>query len=76
MPEQLFPQDWQLCGFVIFVHYRAMILEAGFKILEETPYYPTPQQEEILRTLPIHEDFKHYTFDDLKILGSNFVLTK
>ena len=56
--------------------YRAMILEAGFKILEETPYYPTPQQEEILRTLPIHEDFKHYTFDDLKILGSNFVLTK
>ena len=53
-----------------------MMLDAGFTILEENPAYPTAQQEEALRALPLHDDFKCYDFDDLKIRGSTFVLTK
>lgn len=56
--------------------YRKMMLDAGFAILEENPAFPTAEQEEALRALPLHDDFRHYDFDDLKILGSTFVLTK
>ena len=53
-----------------------MMLDAGFAILEENPAYPTAGQEDALRALPLHDDFKRYGFDDLKIRCSTFVLTK
>lgn len=56
--------------------YKKFIIESGFTILEETPFMPTKEQEDTLLSLSLAEEFKKYSFDDLKILGSYFVLKK
>ena len=57
--------------------YKELFLSAGFKIQFEDPYYPSEKDKEDLSNLKIHEEFSSkYTFEELSILSSFFVLTK
>ena len=57
--------------------YKELFLSAGFKIQYEEPYNPSEKDKEALRNLKIHEEFSSkYSFEELSILSSLFVLTK
>ncbi|MDR0390731.1 MAG: class I SAM-dependent methyltransferase [Planctomycetaceae bacterium] len=43
--------------------------QSGFEILSEEKFYPDQKQIDQLKTLPLANEFKKYTFDDLTITG-------
>jgi ubiquinone/menaquinone biosynthesis C-methylase UbiE len=43
--------------------------QSGFEILNEEKFYPDQNQIELLKTLPLAQEFQKYTFDDLSITG-------
>lgn len=50
--------------------------QSGLKILECNSCGVSMEQESILKSIPLADEFKQYDFDDLKIPGDMFVLTK
>ncbi len=57
--------------------YKELFLSAGFIIQHEEPNYPSEKDIEGLRNLKLNEVFRSkYSFEELSILSSFFVLTK
>ena len=50
--------------------------QSGLQILECNSCGVSVEQESILKSIPLADEFKQYDFDDLKIPGDMFVLTK
>lgn len=54
------------------IDYMTMYEQAGFEILEVKTKIPADGMNK-LKTVPLHDDFKHYTLDELAIGGSEIV---
>ena len=56
--------------------YLQIISQTPFQIVKETPFFPSEIQEEALKNLPLAKDYQEYGFEELKILGGEWVLRK
>ncbi|MDO6388781.1 methyltransferase domain-containing protein [Pontibacter sp. BT731] len=56
--------------------YMGLISQTDFKVVKETPRYPTNSDLEVLNRLDIDEEFSSYDKNDLGIRGSEIVLLK
>lgn len=55
--------------------YISMFEKSGFELLEVNPYIPENGMN-LLKSVDVHSDFKHYTMDELAITSSEIVARK
>jgi predicted SAM-dependent methyltransferase len=56
--------------------YLNVISQTDFKIVKESPRFPNDEDQKVLRSIDLADEFKNFDFNDLAIKGSNIVLVK
>lgn len=56
--------------------YLKIISKTNFKIVKNNPILPNQEQKNALKSLKLANNYKHYSINDLEILGSEIVLIK
>jgi SAM-dependent methyltransferase len=56
--------------------YLDLIRQTGFVVVKDAPSLPTDEELEVLRSIRLAPEFRHYALTDLGITGSEIVLVK